>query len=78
MRVFKCDGKRFSDGKQCVKETEYGSSQIGSEIEYPDHWITIRGKIVNSTNESHHLMSNCEHHFCSRQCLELFLFKDTK
>lgn len=36
----------------------------------------ISGKIKNGLHDAHYLEANGTRHFCSRRCLESFLFKD--
>lgn len=67
MIVYKCDGKRFHGGIKCTNEREN---------HLPESWITISGKIKNNHPQSHVIEFNGTVHFCSRECLELFFFKD--
>lgn len=71
MKVYKCDGKRFSDGVCCPSETS-DENKDGN----PEHWITIEGKIANDSRIAHCIIANGVRHFCSMECLKQFLFKD--
>lgn len=67
MLVYKCDGESYSTGKKCA-------SQVENNL--PEWWLLISGKIKNGLNDAHYLECNGTRHFCSRRCLENFLFKD--
>jgi hypothetical protein len=67
MLVYKCDGESYSTGNKCVSE---------AENEFPTRWLVISGKIKNGLHDAHYLEANGTRHFCSRRCLESFLFKD--
>lgn len=67
MLVYKCDGESFSTGKKCGNEVEN---------ELPERWLSINGKIKNGLYDAHYIECNGLRHFCSRRCLENFLFKD--
>lgn len=67
MLVYKCDGESYSTGKKCDNEVE---------DELPERWLSITGKIKNGLYDAHYLECNGTKHFCSRRCLENFLFKD--
>lgn len=67
MLVYKCDGESYSTGKKCA-------SQVENDL--PEWWLLISGKIKNGLNDAHYLECNGTRHFCSRRCLENFLFKD--
>ena len=67
MIVYKCDGESFTTGKKCERE---------AEDELPDSWLMISGKIKNGLHDAHYLQTNGTRLFCSRRCLENFLFKD--
>ena len=71
MKIFKCDGHKFSTGEKCKKETEYED-----EKGYPENWLTINGDIVNNSRNAHTIVSNKLLHFCSWECLYLSLYKD--
>lgn len=71
MKVFKCDGKRFSDGEKCTKETT-----DEDEDGHPLNWITIDGRIANNRRDRHTIIANGLHHFCCWECLYLFLIKN--
>jgi hypothetical protein len=72
MKVFKCDGHRFSDGVKCPNETKYEG-----ENKCPENWITIDGTIVNNKKERGLIKAGGTFHFCSWECLYLYLFKNT-
>ena len=67
MLVYKCDGELYSTGKKCVNEVEN---------ELPERWLSITGNIKNGLYNAHYIECNGVRHFCSRRCLEYFLFKD--
>lgn len=67
MLVYKCDGESYSTGKKCASE---------AEDELPTRWLSITGNIKNGFHDAHYLECNGMKHFCSRRCLENFLFKD--
>jgi hypothetical protein len=67
MLVYKCDGDSYSTGKKCGNE---------AENELPERWLSISGKIKNGLYDAHYIECNGVRHFCSRRCLENFLFKD--
>jgi hypothetical protein len=67
MLVYKCDGESYSTGNRCKNEVEN---------ELSTWWLSITGKIINGLHDAHYLECNGEKHFCSRRCLENFLFKD--
>lgn len=67
MIVYKCDGESFTTGKKCERE---------AEDELPDSWLMISGKSKNGLHDAHYLQTNGTRLFCSRRCLENFLFKD--
>lgn len=67
MLVYKCDGESFSTGKKCEREVEN---------ELPARWLIITGNIKNGLYDAHYIECNGTRHFCSRRCLENFLFKD--
>jgi hypothetical protein len=67
MLIYKCDGESYSTGKKCESE---------AENELPTRWLSITGKIKNGLYDAHYLECNGVRHFCSRRCLENFLFKD--
>lgn len=72
MKIYKCDGKRFSDGVECQMETSFED-----EKGYPEHWLTIEGNIKNNSNNSHLLfLGSGTLHFCSWECLYLKLYKN--
>ncbi|MBP9790721.1 MAG: hypothetical protein KBD57_09295 [Bacteroidia bacterium] len=69
MRIYKCDGARFSDGKQCENTTPYED-----EKGYPERWLTIKGDITNNDTNRHLIHSYGKMlHFCSWECLYLKL-----
>lgn len=70
MIIYKCDGKRFDNGKQCTNTFETRDPD-----DVPTTWITI-GSLRNGTNDQHACMFGSPHHFCSRQCMEFALFKN--
>lgn len=67
MLVYKCDGESFATGKKCASEVKN---------DLPEWWLLISGKIKNGLHDAHYLECNGTRHFCSRRCLENFLFKD--
>lgn len=67
MIIYKCDGESFSTRKKCVNE---------EKDELPTRWLSITGKIKNGLDDAHYIECNGTRHFCSRRCLESFLFKD--
>jgi hypothetical protein len=67
MLVYKCDGESYATSKKCKSE---------AENELPERWLTIAGRIKNGLYDAHYLECNGTRHFCSRRCLENFLFKD--
>lgn len=67
MIIYKCDGNSFSTGKKC-------SNEVTRDL--PDWWLTINGSIKNGLHDAHYIEANGTYHFCSRRCLENFLFKD--
>lgn len=71
MIVYKCDGSRYSDNFQC-------SSTFESKFEgdKPYKWIYFNGSIVNEKDESRLKQGNGTFHFCSRACLDFFLWKN--
>jgi len=73
MKIFKCDGHRFSDDKKCVNETTY-EDEKGN----PKDWLTIDGSIYNNLPNSHLIYSSKLLHFCSCNCLYAYLLKDKK
>lgn len=73
MKVYKCDGTRYSDGVQCTSETTNED-----EKGFPSSWLTISGKIINNNRDHHTIESNGLHHFCCWECLYLFLFKNVE
>lgn len=73
MKVYKCDGQRFSDGVKCTSETKFED-----EKGFPNSWLTISGKIINNRHSAHAIEANGEHHFCCWECLYLFLFKNVE
>ena len=71
MKIFRCDGHRFSDNVKCSNETN--SEDDGGN---PENWITIKGTITNNKNERHICGAFGTFHFCSWECLYLYLFKN--
>lgn len=69
MLVYKCDGESYIASRKCSSE---------SKDELPETWLMISGKIKNGLHDAHYLEANGTRHFCSRKCLESFLFKDVK
>jgi hypothetical protein len=67
MLVYKCDGESYSTGNKC---------KIEVQNELPTWWLSITGKIINGLYDAHYVECNGVRHFCSRRCLENFLFKD--
>lgn len=67
MLVYKCDGESYTTSKKCASE---------AQDELPETWLLISGKIKNGLHDAHYLETNGTRHFCSRRCLESFLFKD--
>lgn len=67
MLIYKCDGESYTTGGKCESE---------SENELPERWLVISGKIKNGLYDAHYIECNGTRHFCSRRCLENFLFKD--
>lgn len=67
MLVYKCNGQSYSTFKKCENEVEN---------ELPGSWLSITGKIKNGLRDAHYIECNGAWHFCSRRCLENFLFKD--
>jgi hypothetical protein len=67
MLVYKCDGKLYSTGIKCENEVQN---------ELPERWLSINGQIKNGLHDAHYIECNGLRHFCSRRCLENFLFKD--
>lgn len=67
MLVYKCDGHLFSTRRKC-------SNEVTSDL--PEWWLTISGKIKNGLHDAHYIEANGTYHFCSKGCLENFLFKD--
>ncbi len=72
MKIYKCDGHRFSDNVKCNVQTEYEDGKG-----CPESWITFDGKIVNNHRNRHVILSNGLKHFCSWECLYFYLFKNT-
>lgn len=70
MKLYKCDGKRFKDGKECTNTIE-----VHSEEERPKRWLTIEGHLQNGLNDAHTITRNGLSHFCSESCLIMTLFK---
>jgi hypothetical protein len=69
MLVYKCDGESYIAGKKCTSE---------ARDELPTTWLLISGKIKNGLRDAHYIETNGTRHFCSRKCLENFLFIDVK
>jgi hypothetical protein len=72
MKIYKCDGETF-----------YGSVNCSNSIEReePTEWITISGVVNNGLKDRKNISSGMELHFCSKECLNNYLFKnkpDTK
>lgn len=66
MIVYKCDGDSFGGGK-CSNE---------AKGDMPEWWLMISGKIKNGLHDAHYIQANGTYHFCSRNCLENFFFKN--
>lgn len=73
MKIFKCDGSKFSNGEKCNCETEHED-----EKGHPEGWLTISGGIFNNQRDRHTITRNGESHFCSWKCLYDILYKDVK
>lgn len=67
MITYKCDGQSYSTSKKCQNEVNH---------DLPDWWLIINGKIKNGLFNAHYIEANGAYHFCSRNCLISFLFKD--
>jgi len=72
MIVFKCDGERWA-GEKCKNECEAHTVD-----EKPFRWISINGSIKNELPDARLIEGHGLKHFCSRECLEYFLFKNEK
>lgn len=70
MIVYKCDGKRFSNNAKCKSEYETKHAD-----DFPK-WLTISGAIINNLPDRQSNNYNGELHFCSKTCLDFFLFKN--
>lgn len=68
MIAYKCDGQVYGS-KDCPTEWTGG---------FPEHWLMIDGSIKNGLPDSHVITCDGGMHFCSRKCLENFLFKNEK
>jgi hypothetical protein len=66
MIIYKCDGESFG-GKKC-------SNEVTRDM--PEWWLMICGKIKNGLHDAHYIEANGTYHFCSRNCLENFFFKN--
>jgi len=68
MKIYKCDGETF-----------YGKIKCSSEIEReePNEWITIAGVVYNGLEDRKNISSGMELHFCSKKCLNNYLFKNS-
>lgn len=73
MIIYKCDGERFHDNKKC--ERFYESK---SKDDKPFKWITINWSVNNELPDARLIQGNGLVHFCSRECLEFYLFKNNK
>lgn len=73
MIIYQCDGERYSPSKKCTKTFE-----AKTEIDKPWQWLTISGKIKNELMDRRVIQSHGTMHFCSRECLEFYLFKNNK
>jgi hypothetical protein len=71
MIIYKCDGHKFKGDIKCLSTYE---SFDGKNT--PFRWITFDGSIINETLDAHTIQSGGLRHFCSRECLENFLFKN--
>jgi hypothetical protein len=67
MILYKCDGHTFSGGRKCANEIKHDE---------PSFWLTISGSIKNGLHDSHVIEANGTMHFCSKNCLLAYLFKD--
>lgn len=67
MLLYKCDGESYSTRRKC-------SNEVPRDL--PEWWLTFSGKIKNGLHDAHYIEANGTYHFCSRRCLENFLFKD--
>lgn len=74
MKIYKCDGEIYSNSKCCEKE-EY--DEVGGS---PEKWLTIKVDFISNQLPNARLLKAGEKslHFCSRQCLENYLFMDEK
>lgn len=67
MLLYKCDGESYSTRRKC-------SNEVTRDL--PEWWLTFSGKIKNGLHDAHYIEANGTYHFCSKRCLENFLFKD--
>lgn len=73
MIIYKCDGSRYSDNTEC------GNTHRATDGgDMPKRWISINGNIKNGLSDARLIEGNGLIHFCSRECLEFYLFKNNK
>lgn len=73
MIIYKCDGERFSPARKCQSIYE-----APSKDDKPYKWITINWSVKNELRDARLIEGNGLVHFCSRECLEFYLFKNNK
>lgn len=73
MIIYKCDGERYSPDKKCGQTYE-----ATSKDDKPYKWITINWSVKNELPDARLIEGNGLVHFCSRECLEFYLFKNNK
>ena len=73
MKIYKCDGESYANNEKCENTT---TQEI--RVNSPKDWITIDVNRIENDLPENRLVACAKNmlHFCSKKCLNNYLFKD--